>query len=468
MNHPVDTTMPLTERTPVPMRPLHALTALRRNPMALLDEMSECQGDLAWFAIGSRQVAVLAHPDLARAVLVTHTRSMAKGPALRRAQRLLGQGLLTVEGERHLRNRRMMQPAFHRDAIARYAGEMTAAAETMAAHLLAGPAHTGNPRDLAALMHKLTLIIAGRTLFGADVEADAPEVGRALNDFMALFGLLNSPLGEISLRLPLPSTLRLHRADAEIRRVVGGLVAARRTQLATGQAGDFDLLGMLLAARDDEGAGWDDQQVMDEAITLFLAGHETTANALAWCWHLLAGHPACQERLHAELQAALGSRPAHAGDLPALSYTRAVISESLRLYPPAWVIGRQTQQPVTLPSAAGPVTLPAGVSCLIPVYRLHRDPRFWPDADTFRPERWLATGAEAPAREAFLPFGAGNRICIGEHFAWTEMMMVVAAFARHFQMKAVPGQAVALQPSVTLRPKGGMPLHLIPRRRTAV
>lgn len=468
MNHPVDTTMAQSERTPTPMRPLHALTALRRDPMALLDEMSERQGDLAWFAIGSRQVAVLAHPELARAVLVTQARSVTKGPALRRAQRLLGQGLLTAEGERHLRNRRMMQPAFHRDAIAHYATEMGAAGETMAGQLLDHPARTREPLDMAALMHKLTLIIAGRTLFGADVEADAQDVGRALNDFMALFGLLNSPLGELSLRLPLPSTLRLRRADAEIRRVVGRLVAARRTQMAAGEVADFDLLGMLLAARDDEGAGWDDGQVMDEAITLFLAGHETTANALAWCWHLLATHPACQDRLHAELQAVVGNRPVHAGDLPALPYTRAVISESLRLYPPAWVIGRQTQQPVTLPAADGLVTLPAGVSCLIPVYRLHRDARFWPQPDAFRPERWLATGQEAPAREAFLPFGAGNRICIGEHFAWTEMMLIVATFARHFQMAPVAGHTVALQPSVTLRPKGGMPLQFTPRRPAVV
>lgn len=271
-------------------------------------------------------------------------------------------------------------------------------------------------------------------------------MGRALNDFMALFGLLTLPLGELSPRLPLPSTLRLcagltPKSAAWEGRLVRPRVRSR-TQMAAGEVADFDLLGMLLAARDDEGAGWDDGQVMDEAITLFLAGHETTANALAWCWHLLATHPACQDRLHAELQAVVGNRPVHAGDLPALPYTRAVIGEESAPLPAG--LGHRPADATAGHTAGlrdGLVTLPAGPAFFLPdtgLHRLHRDVRFWPQPDAFRPERWLATGQEAPAREAFLPFGAGNRICIGEHFAWTEMMLIVATFARHFHMGRLP------------------------------
>jgi len=221
---------------------------------------------------------------------------------------------------------------------------------------------------------------------------------------------------------------------------------------------------MMVSARDVEGdnAGMTDEQIRDEAMTLLLAGHETTANALTWTWYLLSQHPEVEARLHAEVDAVLGRRDASAGDLPQLPYARAVVAESMRLYPPAYLVGRRALEPYAIPGTD--YVVPARTVVLISQYLLHRDPRFWDDAERFVPERWLDEGRTERHRYAYFPFGAGTRICIGEHFAWMEAILALSTIAQRWQLRLVPGQTIEMQPIITLRPKGG--IKMVAERRS--
>ena len=308
------------------------LPAFRRDPLGFLTRVQRAHGDVAGFRFGPRRLYLLSHPDLVRDVFATHHRNFIKSRALQRARVLLGTGLLTSEGDFHLRQRRMAQPAFHRDRVAALAGAMAAYAGRTADGWRAG-----REMDVAREMNRLTLSIAGDTLFGADVEGEAEGVARALDAALGMFDRLTNPLGIILDRLPLPGTIRLRRARAALDATIYGIIERRRAS-AEERA---DLLSLLLAARDDEGdgGGMTDEQLRDEALTLFLAGHETTANALAWSWHLLAASPEAEARLHAEVDAVVGGRLPTADDYPRLPYARAVFAESMRLYPPARAAG---------------------------------------------------------------------------------------------------------------------------------
>jgi cytochrome P450 len=335
----------------------------------------------------------------------------------------------------------MAQPAFHRERIA-------ALGETMVAYAArtADGWRSGAELDAAREMNRLTLAIAGKTLFGADVEREADEIGAALTDALAAFKRLTNPLGVILDRLPIPGTLRVKRAATRLDATIYRMIDARR------RSGEDrgDLLSMLLAARDDEGdgGGMTDLQLRDEALTLFLAGHETTANALAWTWHLLALNPDAEARLHAEVDA-VGDAP-RAGDLPRLAYTRAVLAESMRLYPPAWAIGRQPLEEF----AAGGYRVRAGTVVLMSPWVTHRDPRWWTEPERFDPERWTPENEARLPRYAYFPFGGGPRKCIGEGFAWTEGILVLATLARRWRLRHAPGAEVGRQPLITLRPTG--------------
>jgi cytochrome P450 len=370
---------------------------------------------------------------------------------------LIGEGLLTSEGEFHLRQRRLAQPAFHRQRGAGYGDAMVAYAERTRARWRAG-----ETLDVAHEMMELTLGVVGKTLFDADVAEEAPEIGRALTEAFAAFSLAMLPFGEQLQRLTfLPPVRRFRDAKARLDATIYRLIAEHRAD-SRGGRDRGDLLSMLMAAQDTEqGTGqMTDRQLRDEAMTIFLAGHETTANALTWTWYLLSGHPEVEARLHAELDAALGGRLPVADDLARLPYARMVLAESMRLYPPAWVIGRRALEPYAVRGA----TLPARTVVLVSQYVVHRDPRWWPEPDRFRPERWAEDAVDRP-KVAYFPFGAGTRVCIGEQFAWMEGTLLLATIAQRWRLRLVPGHPVTPQPIVTLRPKFGMKMTVEDRTK---
>jgi cytochrome P450 len=420
---------------------------LRRDRLAALRHLARTYGDVVTFKVGPQRLVLLNHPDHVEDVLVTRQRLFKKGRALERAKRILGEGLLTSEGAHHLRQRRLAQPAFHRQRIAGYA-------ETMVRHArrAADRWEHGAELDVSAEMNRLTLTIVGETLLGTDVEADAGGVREALTRVLDVFPITMSPFAEILERLPLPAMRRYKRAQADLDRLIYRIIEDRRKR----PDDRGDLLSMLLLARDEEGdgRGMSDAQVRDEAMTMFLAGHETTANALAWSWHLLAAHPEVDERLHAEVASVLGDRTPIADDAARLPYTRMVLAEAMRLYPPAWAIGRRSLEDVTI----GGYTVPKGTVILVSQYLLHRDPRFYEDPERFDPDRWLPERQKVRPKFAYFPFGAGSRMCIGEPFAWMEGILVLATLARQWRFDRIDAEEVRLQPLITLRP--ARPLRL--------
>ena len=443
--------MPVLPPGPRPRLPGVLPLALARDRVRVFRRLAAEHGDVAGFTIGRQPIVLLSHPNQIRDLLVTNARLVAKGRGLEQAKRLLGEGLLTSEGELHLRQRRLAQPAFHRERIAGYGETMIAYAEREAERW-----RDGETLEAATAMTRLTLAIAARTLFDADVEGEAAELGAAITDAVRAFDVVLLPFGEWLERLPIPAIRRFDRARARLDATIYRLVAERRRE-GTDRG---DLLSMLLLARDEDGGpGMTDLQLRDELMTLFLAGHETTANMLTWTWHLLGTHPDVERRLHAELDAALGGRPPTAGDVARLPYARQVIAESLRLYPPAWILGRRALAPYPV---AG-FTLPPGTLLFASQLVVQRDGRWWPDPERFDPDRW-APGAEAERpRFAYFPFGAGTRVCIGEQFAWTEGVLVLAAIARRWRLRPLDPTPPAMRPSITLRPRG--PVRMRVERR---
>ena len=421
--------------------------AIVRRPLDFLSRLAAEFGDVAAFNIGRQQIVLLSHPDDIRDVLVTHGRRFHKGRGLERARVLLGNGLLTSEDDVHLRQRRLVQPAFHRARIAGYGDTMADYARRRADAWV-----DGAELDVAREMAAYTLAVVGKTLFDADIEGEAHDIGEALTTAIATFNVTVLPGSEFLLRLPIPIAIRFRRARARLDATIYEMIARRRA------SGDDrgDLLSMLLLAHDTEGdgSGMSDEQLRDEAMTLLLAGHETTANALTWAWFLLAGAPDVEARLHAEIDA-LGDRALGADDLARLPYTRAVLAETMRLYPPAWILGRRALDAYHV---RGHEIAPRTV-VLMSQWIVHRDPRWWERVTTFEPERWLLDGsASDPARPKFsyFPFGAGTRICVGEQFAWMEGVLALATFARQWRLRLVPGHRVEPQAIITLRAKHGM------------
>lgn len=426
--------------------------ALRRDMLGLLERTAREYGDIAYFKIGTQGVYLLNRPELIRDVLVTHNKKFAKGRGLERARRMLGNGLLTSEGEFHLRQRRLAQPAFHRQRIAAYAETMVAYAERAHARW-----HDGETRDVHEEMMRLTLAIVAKTLFDADVEGDADEIGHALSELIDLFDFSMLPFAELLERLPIPPKRRFDRARATLDRIVYRIIEDRRTS----SEDRGDLLSMLLMATDTEGdgTGMTDEQLRDEAMTIFLAGHETTANALTWTFYLLAEHPEVEAKLHDELDRVLGGRAPTIADLPSLPYTERVLTESMRLYPPAWVLGRRALEDYEVEG----YVIPAGSIVVLSQWLMHRDGRYFDEPLAFEPDRWTPEMKAALPRYAYFPFSAGPRNCVGEHFAWMEGELIVASVARLWRMRLAPGQRVALQPQITLRPRYGMRMELARR-----
>lgn len=438
---------------PRPRFPGDMLLRMARQRLGLLRSMAARYGDVSELTLGKQRIVLLTHPDDIRDLLITNQKQFRKGQALERAKVLVGEGLLTAEGEHHLRQRRLVQPAFHRARIAAYAGAMTGAAMQQQSAW-----RDGASLDANRAMMLVTLDIVAATLFGASVGSGGSAISKALDDVFESFSIGYGPLTPLLDVLPTPKRRRFLKGKQLLDATIDRIIAERR---ASGED-TGDLLSMLLHATDTEGdgGGMSDQQLRDEAITIFIAGHETTANALSWTWLLLARNPDAERALHAEVDRVLGDRLPTMDDLAQLPYTRAIIAESMRLYPPAYIVGRRAMEDYTV----GGITFPARTIFLAPQFIVHRDPRWWPEPDRFEPARWLdgATSAARP-KMAYFPFGAGTRICVGEQFAWMEATLVLATLARRWRLH-VPGPDPELEPIITLRPKDGIPARL--ERRT--
>jgi cytochrome P450 len=421
------------------------LRSFRAHPIRFLMKMAREYGDLPYFRVASQRIYLVNHPDLVREVLVTNQANFTKSRALQRARILLGEGLLTSEGQFHLRQRRLVQPAFHRERLAAYAAVMSEYAVQFRDRWTAG-----STVDVASEMMRLTLAVVGKTLFSADIEEEAPEIGEALTVVLKMFRMLMMPFSEYVQKLPLPSVRRFEKAGARLDKTIYGLIhARRRSGEDTG-----DLLSMLLLAHDEEadGSGMTDKQVRDEALTLFLAGHETTANALTWTWYLLSQNPECERRLHAEIDSALEGRVPAMSDLPQLRYAEMVFAEAMRLYPPAWAVGRMAKGAFEL----GGIPIAAKSICIVSPYVMQRDARWFPDPERFDPERWTPEAREARPKFSYFPFGGGARVCIGERFAWMEGVLMIVAIAQKWKLRLAKDQRVEPLPLITLRTKYGM------------
>jgi cytochrome P450 len=418
----------------------------RRNPIGFLTELSSL-GDVTYFRMGSQPAYLINHPDLVRDVLITNHAKFHKGRALQRSKKLLGEGLLTSEGEFHLRQRRMIQPAFHRQRVAGYAASMIEYGEKMA-----NKWQDGAEPDISGEMMRLTLQIVAKTLFNADVEDEADEIGTALTTLVEMFDYLLLPFSEILEKLPIPHARRFNRAKETLDKIIYGIINERR------KSGEDkgDLLSMLLAAQDEEsGAMMTDEQVRNECLTLFLAGHETTANALTWTFYLLSQNAEAEAKFHEELDSLFpNSETPKPDDYARLKYTEAVLAESMRLYPPAWVLGRLA----IADHEINGYKIPKGSLVLMSMYVLQRDRRFWENAEEFQPERFLHENAVKEAGQKFIyfPFGGGVRRCIGEQFAWTEGTLLLATLGRKWKLQLAENQKVEPLPLITLRSKYGM------------
>jgi cytochrome P450 len=405
-------------------------------------------GDEVSYTMAGRQFFLFSHPDAVREVLVTQDDAFNKGLMMRRAQTFLGQGLLTSEGDFHRRQRRIAQPVFHPQRMDSYSPIIVDYSRRAV-----GRWHDGQSVDIHAEMSHLALEIVAKTLFGAEVEGEVEQIGHDMDLIVRRFTRLFSPLHQIMNHLPLPSNFRLKRSIRRLNQVLDRFIQERRAAGSLAPSDHTDLLTLLLGARDSEGdhGMMSDRQIRDECVTIFAAGHETTANALTFTFLLLARNPAAEAKLHAEVDAVLQGRAATAGDLEHLIYTRAVMSEAMRLYPPVWGIGRQAMRGVKI----GKEAVPAEAIVLVSQWVTHRDPRWWPDAEEYKPERWLAPDSNRP-RWAYFPFGGGTRSCIGEAFAWTEAVLALATVAQRFRVEIPDPNPPKLLATITLRPKYGL------------
>jgi cytochrome P450 len=427
------------------------LLEFRRDALRYYSEWSRQYGDIVALRLGVWPAVLLNRSDHAEYVLVRNANNFIKFPFFfRHVHAIFGRGLLTSEGEFWHRQRRLAAPAFHTQRLAAYGDAMVRYATRMLENW-----QPGDLRDVHADSMALTLRIAAKALFDAEVDKDVAEIGRAFNTIVEEISVrLRRPF-RIPDTVPTPGNIRYVRGVHRINRLVTRIIRERREQ--GGDRGD--LLSMLMLARDEDGQPMSERQLQDEVVTLLIAGHETTAVALSWTWYLLAHNPDVDAKLAAELRDVLGGRPPAVSDLPQLRFTEQVVTESLRLYPPAWGFGRQAIADCEI----GGYTIPASTTIIISPWVLHRDPRYFERPDEFRPERWSGDFARQLPRFAYIPFGGGPRICIGNRFAMMEAVLILATVAQRFQLQLQDSRPVVPLPSITLRPKGGVPLKLAPR-----
>lgn len=424
--------------------------AFRRDPLSFLINLAREYGDLAHFRLGRQHAFLLNHPDYVKDVLITHQDYFLKARAPL-TKRLLGGGLLTSEGDFHRRQRRLSQPAFHRQRIAAYGTVMVEYGARLRARW-----QDGETLDIAHEMMRLTLAIVGKTLFGTDVEAEADEIGAALTEIRKLFEMPVLPYSNLLEKIPLPATHRFQKARDRLDAIIYRIIDERRRS----GVDHGDLISMLLLAQEEDGSRMTNEQVRDETMTLFLAGHETTADALAWAWYLLSQYPEIEAKLHHELDTILAGRLPSVEDTAHLHYTERVLTEVMRMYPPAWRIGRWIGKDYEV----GGYVIPAGSLVLLSQYVMHHDERYFPEPFRFDPERWLPEARAARPQFSYFPFGGGPRRCIGEGFALTAGVLLIATLAAAWRMSLNTKSPVAVEPLLTLRPKSAMRMTLERRR----
>jgi cytochrome P450 len=468
------------------------------EPIRLFEHLHRTYGSIAHYRFMGTPIVFINEPDYIREILITQASSFVKERTVRRMKILLGEGLITSDDPIHIRQRRIVAPAFHRQRIAAYADEIISSA-----HHHSTQWKPGQAIDISAAMMSLSLEIVARTLFDTEVTDDIRRINDEVNTIMDLYNFLVAfPRMENFLHLPIPGIVKFRRSRARLDAVVNRLIADRRAEFASQRdaAGDRgDVLSMLIGSQDEDGSALSDEQVRDEVLTIFLAGYETTANALAWTWYLLSQNPEAETKLHDELDAVLGtrsvsqangapvnevsSRPERSeveraasllpltqiepqthrlptlADYPQLRYTEQVFAESMRLYPPAWAMGRMSTQPVTL----GPYRIPPASHFFMSQYMISRTPEFYPDPLRFDPDRFTPEAKAARPRFAYFPFGAGSRQCIGESFAWMEGVLAVATIASRWRMSYLDPAPPVPQAKITLRPRDPMMMRLTPR-----
>ena len=423
------------------------------DPIKLFEYLQRRFGSMAHYRIATSDVFVVQEPEFVREILITQADKFIKERTQQRMKILLGNGLITSDGEFHRRQRRIVAPAFHRQRIQAYGAVMVERALAMREEWQSG-------KEIGALaeMMRVALQIVARTLLNTDVTADVRQINDEVNAIMGLYHFLVAlPRAEAYLHWPIPGLMRFRRARKRLDAVVNRIIAEHRAD----GVDRGDLLSMLLRSRDDEDdrSGMTDEQVRDEVLTIFLAGYETVATALTWTWYLLAQNPEAEARMHEELDRVLAGRTPTIEDLPQLRYTEMVLAESMRLYPPAWAMGRQATEDIEL----GPYLLPAGSYVFFSQYMIQRNAEFWPEPLKFRPERFTPEAKAGRSKFVYFPFGAGGRQCIGEWFAWMEGVLVLATLAQKWRLRLVPGQTIGLQPKITLRPKPE--IRMIPELR---
>lgn len=424
------------------------LNEFHDDPLGFMERCAAL-GDISALRFLNLRGFMLVHPDHVRAVLVEQQGNFVKGMATEGFRPLMGQGLFLNEGEGHKRQRRMMQPLFHKDAIQRYTS-------VMLEEIAAADARwqDGARVDMAEEMNQLTLNIAARTLLGTGVtEEESAAIREAMSAFSLWYHQSTHPLGPLLQALPTAATRRFKSGKRGLSEVLLRMIRARR------EAGEgTDLLSRLVFARDTEGdgAGMSEELLHDEALGLLIAGHETTAATLCWAWSLLSAHPEVADRLAAEAEAIACNRTLQMEDLANVPLAEQIFCETLRLYPSANALPRQAAKDVEI----GGVPMPAGTLILVSAWCTHRDPRWWPDPLAFQPERWTPEARAARPRFAWYPFGGGAKGCIGENFARVEGALVLAELARRWRARVAQGHKIEIETLFTLRPKGGMPMIL--------
>ena len=419
----------------------------RPDPLAVFTGWAREFGDIFYYRAGWIHVYFLNSPELIESVLVTNQQNFRKDRVIQNSRWFLGQGLLTSEGGEWLRQRRLSQPAFHRERLALYARIINGCAEEMLDSW-----KDGENRDVHQEMMQLTLRVVAKVLFSVDVKNESKEVAAALNLLMKHSSGARMLLPPWVRYLPLPFLIRVRRAVRQLDEVVYRIIRERRRS----ENDNGDLLSMLMSARDEDGSRMTDRQLRDEVMTFLLAGHETTALSLSWAWYLLSENPEAENKLHHELARVLDGKNPSFEDLPRLCYTEAVVKESVRLYPPAWSLARTAAEDFEI----GGYLVPAGSNVVMSQWIMHRDPRFFPSPEQFDPGRWFEEHTQRLPRFAYFPFGGGPRYCVGASFAMMEATLLLAAIAQRFRLRMVPGHKVVPVPSITLRPKYGIKMSL--------
>jgi cytochrome P450 len=447
------------------------------DPINTLSNIAREYDDISYFKLGREHVYLINNPDYIEKVLIYDHRNFKKGKRLQTAKAVLGEGLVTSEGDLHNRQRRLIQPIFHPKQIVSYSNTMTDYATRMTDRW-----KDGDIVDVSEEMMRLTLGIICKSVLNYDIESEARQVGKALTTVRKYSKRLQSPIGHVLDKIPvLPAVKGAREAKKELDSLMYQMIADRRRRKKeqdynnNGKSHDEDdLLSRLMQAQDSNSPNsnqeqMSDKQVRDEVMTIFIAGHETTANALTWTFYLLSQNRNVETKLHDEINSVLGdgsgnnvgNRIPTADDIPKLQYTEKVLRESMRLYPPVWTIGRHVENDYSI----GEYTIPAGSSILMSQYVMHHNPRYYEEPERFNPDRWTEEFKSHLPRFTYFPFGGGIRGCIGEPFAWIEGILIIATIAQKWTMRTLPSQRIGLDPAITLRPKYGMKMKLIQRTK---